>query len=107
MDKRWFSYQTTPEEVAALEKVLDRATYRRFKQVDRQDMAVVLARIYHSGKVDGAKEMQKAIEEEAPEQVNWDSIMEVISKVKGVGATLADRINAAVTGRFDNEDCEL
>jgi hypothetical protein len=106
MDKRWFNFKTTPEEVAALEKVLDRATYRRFKQVDRQDMAVVLARIYHSGKVDGAQETREAIEAEAPVEIDWDMIMDEICKVKGVGRKLAERINAAVTGRFDN-DSEL
>lgn len=101
MDKRWFNYRTTPEEVKAVEQVLDRATYRRFKQVNREDMAVVLARVYHSGIVDGAQQARDAIEAEAPVEIDWDMIMDEICKVKGVGTTLAARINAAVTGRFD------
>ena len=45
MEKQWLNYNTTPEEVADMNGVLSREAYRRFKQLNRRDMAVVLARL--------------------------------------------------------------
>lgn len=101
MEKQWLNYNTTPEEVADMNGVLSREAYRRFKQVNRRDMAVVLARLYHLGMVDGAEQAREKAEE--TEEIHWDDIMDEIRKVKGIGKELSERINAAVTGRFDND----
>lgn len=97
MKMEWLNYRTTPEEVAKVQEVLSRDAYRRFKQVNRADMAVVLARIYHMGMEDGA---QQAIDQ-AQEGTDWEAIMDEIRAVKGVGAALAERIDGAVRGRFE------
>lgn len=101
MEKEWLNYNTTPEEVADMNGVLSREAYRRFKQVNRRDMAVVLARLYHLGMIDGAEQAREKAEE--TEEIHWDDIMDEIRKVKGIGKELSERINAAVTGRFDND----
>ena len=87
MERKWLDYRTTPEEVAEMDGVLSRDAYRRFKQVNRRDMAVVLARIYHFGMMDGAEQARQKAEE--TEEVNWDDIMDEIRKVKGIGKELS------------------
>lgn len=100
MDKAWYNYKTTPEEVAKVQDVLTREAYRRFKQCNRSDMAVVLARVYHLGMEDAAKQIREQMPEEEEIRMDWDAIMDEIRSVKGIGTALADRIDAAVTGRF-------
>lgn len=102
MEKKWLNYKTTPEEVEKLDKTLDRASYRRFKQIDRRDMAVVLARIYHAGIEDGGKEAVSRAKArlEASRKDNGDvvadfdadQILEDIMSLKGIGETLGGRI---------------
>lgn len=56
---------------------------------------------YHLAMVDGAEQAREKAEE--TEEIHWDDIMDEIRKVKGIGRELSERINAAVTGRFDND----
>lgn len=102
MDKKWLNYRTTPQEVERIGDILDRASYRRFKQVSRKDLAVVLARIYHAGIVDGGKEAVKRAKDrleisrkengDAVADFDSDQILEDIMSLPGIGEKIGGRI---------------
>lgn len=102
MDKSILNFRTTPEEVKKLSKVLDRESYRKFKQLKREDMAVVLARIYNAGIVDGGKEaihrakdrleIKRKDNGETVADFDSDQILEDILNLPGIGDKIGGRI---------------
>lgn len=86
--------------------LLTRDKYRTVKGYDKKQMERFIAIIYRNGLEDGLNAIQSRAEEEIEqaddeERVGWEAIMDEIKKVKGVDASLAERINAAITERFD------
>lgn len=107
MDKKWFHYKTTPDEVKKLQDVLDRNSYRRFKQLCREDMAVVLARIYHAGMEEAKKqaldrakarmEKRKLDSGDVAATLDADDILNDIMQIRGVG----EKIGGAIAELFE------
>lgn len=91
--------------------VLDRATYKRIKAMDRKQMEVCLTNIYNSG-VNDAKngeveadnaspaETTAAPAENAASGITQDAIREAISGVKGIGEARLNDIMEAVSKLF-------
>ena len=93
-------------ETVLKESLLTREQFRILKGYDKKQMERFIAIIYRNGLEDGLNAIQSRAEEEIEqaddeERVGWEAIMDEIKKVKGVDASLAERINAAITERFD------
>ena len=90
--------------------VLDRATYKRIKAMDRKQMEVCLTNIYNSGINDAkngevdeeASAVNAQVAEAAPASsgVTPDAIREAISGVKGIGEARLNDIMEAVSKLF-------
>lgn len=91
--------------------VLDRATYKRIKAMDRKQMEVCLTNIYNSGVNDAksgeldeeASAVNVQVAETAPAStsgVTPDAIREAISGVKGIGEARLNDIMEAVSKLF-------
>ena len=88
------------------EAVTSRATYKRIKSMDHKELDSWLVSFYKRGFTDGAEAVEQALaekhhkdEERLPfegDAVEWETILETIGSVKGIGPKMLRKIEDAV-----------
>ena len=93
--------RVSEEAVAAVKEnlVVSREKRRRIQTMSKDELQGYLVALYREGFEDGANAALHGMDD--VDLVEWDTILEVIGKVKGVGPALLQRIDEAVRGEFE------